>query len=159
MGHRRKRSPILGEAFDTRSMGGEDIIRAYINELEHYRPRGFRALANPGDDMASALERGDLHLLDGLDAWKERVCGVLTEWARRVDRHDFIAFGPLGRTTLVGFWIDVPAAQDEADIRLPAGDSVPRGFSGMAVFVNDHGNVDALNYSRGRATRTLFSLV
>lgn len=159
MAPRRKRSPILGEAFDTRTMEGEDIIRAYINVLEHYRPRGFRALANTGDDMVDALERSDLHLLDGLDAWKEEVSRLLTEWARRVDRHDFIAFGSLAGTTLVGFWIDVPAAQDEADIRLPAGDSVPRGFSGMAVFVNDHGNVDALSYSRGRATRTLFSVV
>jgi len=159
MARRHKRSPILGEAFDTRTMEDEDIIRAYVSELEHYRPRGYRALANAGEDMAGALERCDLHLLDGLEAWKDEVCELLTEWSRKVDRHDFIAFGPLARTTVVGFWIDVPAAQEEADIRLPAGDSVPRGFSGMAVFVNDHGNVDALRYSRGRATRTLFSVV
>ena len=35
----------------------------------------------------------------------------------------------------------------------------PRGFSGLAAFVTDHGNVAVRCYSRGRMTREIFDVV
>jgi hypothetical protein len=92
---------------------------------------------------------------------------MLTSWARRVARHDFISFGPFPDSGDVGFSIDVDSAIGEADFTVDYGSlrlsdpapEMPKGFSGMYVEISDHGNVSAYQYSRGRKTRELFAVV
>lgn len=157
MPKKRRRSPLLGVAFNTRRMDEEDVLRAYISELEHYRPRGFSRLVREGHGMVRAYEDCDLHLVDRYQDWQADAAEILTNWARRAARHDYISFRACGDD--VGFHIDIDQARDDADLRLADGDYVPRGFSGLAFFVNDHGNVSARTFARGRRTRELFAVV
>jgi hypothetical protein len=163
MAKRIIRKPVTGEAFDSDQMNEPERIEAYISELEYYRPRGFSKLVKEGRRIAADMRSDDAaRYADSAehgDSWKDDVESLLTEWARRAARHDYIHFGPLSECGSVGFWIDAESARSDADIDLPAGDSVPRGFSGLAFFVTDHGNAHAAVYSRGRKCRELFSIV
>lgn len=156
-----KNMPIIGSHFDCGRMNLSDRFRAYADQLEFYRPRGFSGLATRLRVTANRLDRdttGADFLDDGVDLM-DAADEMLTAWAQRVERHGFIYFGPFENSGDVGFQIATDNAIEEADIQLDAGETVPRGFSGMAVFVNDHGNVFAFSYSRGRKTRTLFDVV
>ena len=67
---------------------------------------------------------------------------LLTTWARRIERHDYIAFGPFEHSGNVGFYYCVDSAMEDAVICIAAGDAPLKGVTGMVVSVNDHGNVD-----------------
>lgn len=158
-----QRMPAIGEAFDSDQMNDPERIESYIRELEYYKPRGFSRLAKEGRAIVRTMwadaETDRMNAWDFGHDWKLEVEALLTNWARRVERHEFISFGPFPYSGSTGFWIDVGEARNDADIVLDAGDSVPRGFSGLAVFVNDHGNVHAQRFSRGRMVRNLFDVV
>ena len=157
----RKRQPTIGEAFDAHFMNDSERVAAYVRELRHYRPRGFSALAREGDKLAEDLDSPTCSpdAADIMDSWFTDVESMLTDWARRVARNDYVCFGPFENVGSVGFYYAVDSAMEDCDIQLDAGDSVPRGFSGMAAFVTDHGNVAVRRYSRGRMTRELFDVV
>ena len=159
----RKRMPVIGEAFDADQMNAVERVESYVSELEYYRPRGFSKLVREGRtlarDMWRAVESDCAYVLDHANEWKSEVEALLTEWARRMVRHDYISFGSFEISGSVGFSVDVDSARDDADLVIEAGESVPRGFSGMAFFVNDHGNCHAHAYSRGRKCRELFDVV
>lgn len=156
------RKPIIGEAFDSHQMNDSGRVASYVAELRHYRPRGFSALANEGDKLASVIDTDQCDGYDSerMDSWVDEVETLLTEWARRETRNPYICFGPMSDAWgSVGFFYSVDSALDDCDIRLDAGDDVPRGFTGQAAFVTDHGNVAVRCYSRGRMTRELFDVV
>lgn len=157
----RKRQPIIGEAFDTHSMNDSERVAAYVCELRHYRPRGFSKLAREGDNLADDLDSPTCSpdAADIMDSWIDDAESMLTEWAQRVTRNDYIYFGTVEHWGSIGFFYAVDSAIADCDIQLDAGDSVPRGFSGMAAFVTDHGNVTIQTYSRGRMRREMFSVV
>jgi hypothetical protein len=157
----RKRFPIIGEAFDAHQMNDAGRLNSYAIELEHYRPRGFSALARSMRAMSDRFDADNARADDAelMDSMIDDAESLLTEWARRVARHDYIWFGPFADSGSVGFNVDTESAREDADIVLDAGESVPRGFSGLAFFVNDHGNACAQTYSRGRMCRELFDVV
>lgn len=167
----KARKPIIGEAFDSHFMNDSGRIACYMRELRYYRPRGFAALVKEGETILADLERIEAgkhsrHFTAGVDVyqaaseWESDVESMLTEWARRTMRNEYVCFGPMSESWGgIGFWYAVDSAIEDCDIRLDAGDSVPTGFSGMAAFVTDHGNVTIQTYSRGRMTRELLSVV
>lgn len=157
----KNRKPIIGEAFDSHQMNDAGRVASYVRELRYYRPRGFATLANEGDKIAAALESDDCptDLADSLFDWIDDVESLMTEWARRVTRNDYMYFGTVDDGGSIGFFYSLDSAMEDCDIRLDAGDSVPRGFSGMACFVTDHGNVTIQTFSRGRMCREILSVV
>jgi len=155
------RKPILGPAFDPDFTNDSGRVTSYVCELRWYRPRGFAALAKEGDALSRELgsENGSGDAVGRMDSWLDEVEDMLTVWARRVLRNDYVWFGPDNDARSVGFWYATESALEDCDIRLDAGDSVPRGFSGMAAFITDHGNVAIQTFSRGRKCRELLSVV
>lgn len=78
------RRPIHGAAFDTRTMEDEEIVRAYIAELDHYKPHGFIGIARDGVAIARAIEQGNCNIGAHLAGWRAQVDDMLTEWTRKV---------------------------------------------------------------------------
>jgi hypothetical protein len=163
MARTHKRSPLLGPSFDCDQMNEPERIEAYIADLEYYRPCGFSKLVRDGRKIVNTMWKdADAERTDAWDFggdWKDRVEDLLTAWARRVERHEYISYGGFPDSGDVGFYINVDGAQEDADLTLDAGESVPRGFSGLLVTITDHGNVSAFTYSRGRKYRELFAVV
>jgi len=148
------KQPLIGCAFDPEQRNDQENIEAYLAELDYYRPRGSRALRVEGARLLSA----DDPYGEWAHEWMHDADACLTEWARRVARHEYISFGPFEHGGAVGFYIDVDRAIEDADLRVDDLSEVPRGFSGFVVLVNDHGNVTGLQFSRGRR-RELFAVV
>lgn len=157
------RKPIIGPAFASDFRDDSGRASAYASELRYYRPRGFSRIARELDAIANRLnaDRAKPDDADRLFDAMEQADSLLTAWARRILRHDYVWFGlaDWSGDGSVGFWIETDSALEDADLRLDAGDSVPTGFSGIAAFVTDHGNVTLQSFSRGRMTRELFSVV
>lgn len=142
-----KRKPIIGESFNPEYGNLGECATQMARELEYYRPHGFARLR---DELESLSEGDDIS--EAID----EACELLTDWARRVARHDFISFRCEG--DFAGFAIDVESAQEDSDLRVDDLADVPRGFSGLVSVVSDHGNVTAYAFSRGRK-RELFAVV
>lgn len=166
--NKKSRKPIAGVAFETEQANLSGNVALYLRELDYYGARRFAALIKEGRDIESDLERIDAgknskHYTAGVDVyqaahkWMDDCDDSLSDYARAVMRHDYIYFGV--ENGAAGFFYAVDSALEDCDIRLDAGDSVPRGFSGMAAFVTDHGNIAVCCYSRGRMTREIFDLV
>lgn len=147
-----KRKPIVECAFDPDQCNERETIKYYIAELEYYRPREFSKLRNEGNKILNADEPEFWH------EWCDEVDEFLTCWARRVERHDYIAYGPFPHGGAVGFYIYHEGAIEDCDLKVDDLSEVPKGFSGLVVNVNDHGNVSAYQYSRGKS-RELFAIV
>ena len=148
--------PILGSAFDPDQMNDIERVQAYVDELRYYRPRGFGKLAREGEEFIQGSHIGagaDFH-----NEWFNDCDALLTDWARRVERHDYISFGPFDPGGAVGFYVSAESAREEADLIVDDLSEVPRGFTGLVVGVTDHGNVYAYRYSRGKS-RELFAVV
>lgn len=160
MTRKHKKLPLIGEAFDSHLMNDEGRCDSYAHELEHYRPAGFSRIASILRSLAYRLgadraKPDDAEIMD----WQiKQAESLLTEWARRVSRNPYVWFGPFEHCGSVGFQIDHESAREDADFVGEYGEQ-PKGFSGLALFVNDHGNVTAQMFSRGRMTRELFSVV
>lgn len=148
-----KRKPVIGCAFDPDQMNEREGVASYIGELEYYRPRGFSKLRNEGNKLLSPAND-----LEWASEWMTDCDTLLTEWARRVERHDFICYGPFEHGGAVGFYIVTDNAIEEADLKVDDTGQVPRGFSGLVIQISDHGNVTAYQYSRGKS-RELFAVV
>jgi hypothetical protein len=157
MRKKHTRHPHVGPQFDSHQQNAADNVRSYCNTLEYYRPRGFSALVREGRAIARKLDKDNSGETFECE-WMDEADTLLTEWARRVVRHDYIAFGQSQHTGDVGFYYLADAAMENADLRIDAGDAVPRGFSGTVAEVTDHGNVTLSVYSRGRR-RELFACV
>lgn len=149
-----KRQPILECAFDPDQCNERETIRYYVAELEYYRPRGYAALVKEAQAILDA-EDSDF---DCWHEWYDEVDDLLTDWARRIERHDYISYGPFPHGGAVGFYIYHEGAIEDCDLKVDDLSEVPRGFSGLVVHVNDHGNVSAYQYSRGKS-RELFAIV
>jgi len=152
-----KRMPLIGSAFDGDFMNDAGRIASYVAELRYYRPRGSAALASEGDKLAAELESANCgpDAAEWMDSWINEVEDMLTTWARKVMRNDYVWFGPFEHCGSVGFCYALESALEDCDLKLDAGDRVPTGFSGMAAFVTDHGNVTVQRFSRGRMTKEL----
>lgn len=161
MRKRSTRKPIIGEAFDSHQMNDSGRIACYVRELRYYRPRGFAALASEGDKLADMLDSDDCSAdaAERIYSWMDEADALLTGWAQRVERNPYIYFGTVEHCGSIGFFYAIESAIEDCDIRLDAGDSVPRGFTGLAAFVTDHGNVTIQTFSRGRKCRELLSVV
>lgn len=166
MAYRGKR-PVIGCAFDPDQRNEAGNIEAYINELRWYRPRGRGALIKEGSLylrlLARDARRGIPTDYDGtplacVDEWMRECDELLSDHARRIERHDYIGFGPFEHGGAVGFYIHVDGALEDADLKVDDLGEVPKGFTGLVCQVSDHGNVTAYRYSRGKA-RELFSAV
>jgi hypothetical protein len=151
---RKPRMPVMGEAFDSHFMSHEDVLRAYAAELRYYRPRGFAKLAADLERLADGEDMDG----EGYGAMNE-ADDMLTAMARSRMRNEYVHFGPVDDHGGVGFWYAVDSALDDCGMRLDAGDSVPAGFSGMAAFITDHGNVMVATFSNGRKCRTILDVV
>jgi hypothetical protein len=153
---RNKKAPVLGSHFDAHQMNIQGTVREYIDTLEWYRPRGFAKLRDEG---AKLLRKPDDHDdWQWVSEWQDECDDLLTEWARRVARHDYITFGPFEASGDVGFYIHTDGALEDADRKVRDLSEVPRGYSGFVVHVNDHGNVSGYRFARGRAI-PLFAVV
>jgi len=152
-----KRRPVVGCAFDPDQRNEIGNIEAYISELEFYRPRGFSKLKKEGERYVALLDRERFDDVYSSE-WMQECDHLLTEWARRVERHDYIGFGPFEHGGAVGFYNHVEGAFEDADLKVDDTGEVPRGFTGLVCRVSDHGNVTVYRCSRGRF-RELFSVV
>ena len=152
------RRPVIGCAFDPDFRNQIGIIEAYLSELQYYRPHGFSKLAKEGEKYirAIAAERYDD---DYSSEWMSDCDNLLTEWARRSARNPYLIYGSFEHGGAVGFYVNTDGALEDCDLKVDDLSDVPRGFSGMVCEVNDHGNVTAFTFSRGRMTRELFSVV
>lgn len=164
---KKSRKPLTGVAFDIEQTNLVGNVAHYLRELDYYGARRFAALIKDGRNIESDLERieagkNSKHYTAGEDVyqaaheWMDDCDSALSDYARDVMRHDYIYFGV--ENGAAGFFYSVESALEDSE-RFDAGDSVPRGFSGLAAFVTDHGNVTVQSYSRGRMTRELFSVV
>jgi hypothetical protein len=160
---RKIKAPVIGPAFASDFTNDAGRASSYASELRYYRPRGFSKLAAELDALSRRLDtdKARPNDADALFEAMDEADTLLTEYARRVLKHDYVWFGmrDYSGDGSVGFWYDIDHALDDADLQVNAGDSVPTGFSGMVAFVTDHGNVTIQNFSRGRMTRELFSVV
>lgn len=164
----RKRAPVIGPAFDPDTMNEPERIAAYIGELEYYRPRGFSKLAREGRKIISAMWRdAESERVDAWDSaasWMNAADDMLTAWARRVDGHEYITFGPFPHGGAIGFYVDAESATADADHVTDhrsrhGGDSdPPAGFRGLHVIISDHGNIDAYRVTARRCVH-LFGVV
>lgn len=160
-----RRRPHFGPDFDVHFMDEGDRVRAYTNTLIWYKPQGWVALVDEGHSFLTYLDplegkpEEDPERSQHIHEWFERCDDCLTQWSRKAERNEYVVFGPFPDSGDVGFYYDVQAALEAADLRIAAGDAVPKGFTGLLAEVSDHGNVTFSNYSRGRRTRTLFSVV
>lgn len=147
-----KQKPAIGESFQ--SWPGDDAatIRNFIDELERFGKRRFK------DEIARF--RGLLVELSGdtVDAdWPDRfanaidaACESLSAYAQ--ERNPYLHFAANENwPESFGFWADVESARSDAEWTGDNLGEMPRGFTGIAVTVNDHGNVSAYRVSRGRA--------
>lgn len=156
--HKRTIVPVIGCAFDPDQRDEAGRIVAYLDELRYYRPRGFFKLAKEGELYVRSIP-DDPVSADCVTEWMMECDTLLTEWARRVTRHDYIVYGPFEHGGAVGFYIDVDGAlEDCAPLKVSDLGEVPKGYTGLVCQVSDHGNVSAYLYSRGRY-RNLFNVV
>ena len=149
--------PILGCAFDPDQMNDLEQIQAYVDELRYYRPHGFGKLAREGEEFIRGAEMDAG--VDYYSEWMSDCDSLLTEWAQRVARNQYLIFGPFEHGGAVGFYVNTDGALEDCDLQVADLSDIPRGFSGMVCEVNDHGNVTAMTFSRGRKCRELFSVV
>ena len=154
---KHKTKPYLGTWSNQIQTDDAGSVGNYVDALMYYRPRGFSKLAREGKRAMIRLYAGEA--IDDVlgPTWFGDCEFLLTEWARRVERHGYVFFGP--HSGDIGFYIDHESARADSDLLLNAGDSVPKGFTGQVFFVNDHGNCTCEIYSRGRKNRELFSIV
>jgi hypothetical protein len=153
---KRNRRPLIGVAFESELTNLEGNVAYYIDTLEWYGRRRFSKLIKEGRSIAAELETDSEDAGQFAYEWMSECDDALSEYARSVERHDYVYFGP--ENGAVGFWYSVDSALEDADLKVDAGDEVPVGFSGLAAFVTDHGNVSLYRYSRGRGIE-LFSAV
>lgn len=159
MNAKQKIKPVIGCAFDPDQRNETENHEAYLSELTYYRPRGFSELAREGESILRRMKKDDENAFQESCEWQDNVCSFLSDWARQVERHDYIMFGPFKHGGAVGFYIYADGAIEDADLKVDDLSEVPFRFTGLVVNVTDHGNVSAHNYSRGRLTRTLFAIV
>jgi hypothetical protein len=151
---RKTRRPIIGESFNPEQNNTFETSLLMAKELEYYRPRGFSKLAN--ELRTLAFQSNDIDAAQSISEAIDEACDLLTTWAQRVARHDYIYFAC--ESDAAGFFIHFDA-RVSADLDVSDTGEVPKGFSGLVAQVSDHGNVTAYNYSRGRQTRELFAIV
>ena len=169
MTSKHKNPPLLGEAFNPEQMNMGYVFQAVADELAYYKPAGFASLnrdlelaakawnADPwSDEPADAIQVGLWAITDAED--------LLSEWAKSVERHDYIYFEVSG--PFAGFRINVESALDDADWSYSCDGSREHGNphrpgdgAGLEVFCNDHGNVTAWLYGRNGHKSELFSVV
>ena len=154
---KHKRLPIIGCAFSPDFRSAIENVEAYIDELRYYKPRGFSKLVKEGEAFIRGAELGIG--ADYYSEWKDDCDSLLTEWAQRVARNQYLIFGPFPDGGAIGFYVNTDGALEDCDLKVDDLSGIPRGFSGMVCEVNDHGNVTAMIFSRGRKCRELFSVV
>jgi hypothetical protein len=150
----RKRFPMLGSAFDSHQRDERENVQAYIDELQYYGKRRFAKLIQDGEMMLGNPD----YRADCTNDWQNDCDSALSQWAQERTRCDYYQFGPFPNSGDIGFYVDVDSALSDADLRIDDLSELPRGFSGLAVQVNDHGNVTAWQVSNGRK-RELFAVV
>ena len=160
----KQKRPVIGYAFDPRRRDEPGVVQAYIKELEYYRPRGFSKLANEGKKLAEAIAEGGPGNPHEAWEWISECELLLTQWAQKVERHNYIYFGSLPGDVRVGFRIDTDGAIEDADLLIDDSQrgpvlELPKGFSGLLVHISDHSNVSACLCWHGRKTRELFEVV
>ena len=113
---KHKKSPLLGEAFNPEQMNMGEIFSAVAEELEYYLPDTSWNIQNTLDLATAAYSRAGTgaefrHDKDRLQVGHEAITDaedLLSEWARSVERHDYIYFEVSG--PFAGFRINVESA-------------------------------------------------
>lgn len=143
----KSRLPVMGEAFDSHQNNVAENLSAYVGELRYYASRRFAKLIAEGEsfDFEAFQDLGQ-----AVTEWQDDCDAALTEWAKESTRCEYWSFGPFADSGSIGFSIDVDFAVADADLQINDLSKLPKGFSGLAVMVNDHGNVTAWQVSNGR---------
>lgn len=155
MASRKMRKPQLGCAFDPDQRNERGRVEAYIGELEWYRPRGFAKLRDEGNALLRKPD--DSEEWQWSNEWMADCDNMLGEHATRFGL-DHFCYGPFEHGGAIGYYVNVDGAKEDADLIVADTSEVPRGFSGLVLHVNDHGNVSAYRYSRGKS-RELWATV
>lgn len=152
---RKNRKPMMGEAFDSHQRNTAENIAEYVADLRYYGKRRFAALIKEGESF-------DFEAFDDLgqavSEWMTEADMALSEWAQKSTGCIYWSYGTFPDSGSVGFYINADEAIADADLQISDLSEMPRGFSGLAVLVNDHGNVTAYQCRRGKR-RELFSVV
>lgn len=152
---RKMQRPQIGCAFDPDQRNPRGIVESYIDELNWYRPRGFAKLRNEG---AAMLRKPDEHSdWQNWCDWSDDCDSLLSDHAQRYDMPN-VSYGPFEHGGAIGYYVHIEGAKEDSDLVVNDTSEVPRGFSGYVLHVNDHGNVTAYRYSRGKS-RELWAVV
>jgi hypothetical protein len=150
------KTPSPGVEFYLRGVKPNEKMELYHDALDRYRPQGYTRLlmkkpVGPNGEYIAST--------DSIDRWCTEVTTFLTDWAQRKLKNDYIFFGwQPNDEEPVGFFYSVRNFEADADLRVDDRNKVPKAFSGLVAEVNDHGNLTAWKYVRGRHYE-LFSVV
>ncbi|ERP95735.1 hypothetical protein Q669_29645 [Labrenzia sp. C1B10] len=159
MATRKMKKPLIGDAFTSVQGEPAETMKAFAEELDYYGPRRFKRLIDDCRAMAVEIEESDVNagLPEGFDELINESCEALSDWAKTHNEFAYFDSHPNYPGTY-GFWVDTDSAIESADFQVSDRSELPTGATGLAVLVNDHGNVSAYRCSNGR-TYELFAVV
>ena len=144
---RTKKTPSIGSV-STGTLRPEDLIPAFVDALADFKPR----LAAKYDREFSAVVDRDFELNDPDSA--ETLGFICDELQTALSDvcPPYMYFGTLaGDGADFGFWPDWDSIDNDEDVlRVADLSDVPRGYSGYALVVNDHGNAALYRVANGR---------
>lgn len=122
----------------------EDLICAFVDEIAGSKlSKAHRKLVREANAWLDTAERDQS---EGHELVNELFC-ALNELAP-----PYTYFGSLdGDGADFGFWPSLSTVNDDkGSDDLPFADKVPKNYTGLAIDVNDHGNVTLFRYVRGK---------
>ncbi len=176
MTRNRKITPLIGEDFNPEQCNMGEVFELTADTLFYYMPDKRSAAIRA--DLSAAKEAYNSHPSD-LESDPDDILGdtiqaghealndaesILTEWAQTETRNPYIYFTISG--PFAGFAINHDSAIEDADWHYSCNGSTETGNphkpgdgAGLEVFINDHGNVTAWQYTGNGHKRELFSIV
>jgi hypothetical protein len=135
-------------------MREEDLIPAFISELESMRPfrRNDRAKVR---EIKRAMRKADyFQSEDASYDLNETLFDLLNSYAL-----PYFYFGAHpGDGADYGFWLSDSFQDDFEGLKVSDLSEVPQAYSGEVLLVNDHGNMTLYSYSRGKS-REIWGIV
>jgi hypothetical protein len=149
---KHKRSNIGTVSHGT--MKASDLVPAFIYELRAQTPTRRAHLS-----LCARIEKAidscaDYDLSEDIDFDLEELFDALNEYAPE----GFYFGAHPGDGADFGFWLSESFIEDFDGLKVDGLSQVPRGYSGLVLDVNDHGNVSLYKASRGRL-RELWAIV
>lgn len=156
MSTRRIRPNFPIGSVSTGTLKTDDLARAALDAIDMLRDYGYC-----GRNESAAARRDLWEVVENADV--DYAGDVINDAEMFIDAHcpDYVRYGSHeGDGACIGFWVSFDSLEeDRRDGLLPDFEKIPKGFTGLAVNVTDHGNVSLLYFARGRLVRSIWSVV